>query len=670
MKILRTLILIAVLGLSVFGYAHPALAQVPAPGGEQVPRFEPGDCPISVPAGMVEGTDITCGWLVVPERYEEPEGNTLRLAVVIFHPTGTPEPEPIVFAQGGPGGSTIDYYTQVLPKSPLHEHFTLILFDQRGTLYSQPFLFCEEIYQEGIDLLPVDVTAEESEKRYYEAAMACRERLTREGVNLSAFNSVENAHDVNALREALGYEKIHFYGVSYGTLLAQHLMREHPEALRSVILDAVVPVQGNFNLEAPFAQNRAFNEFFSACANDAECSQGYPNLEKRFFDLVERLEKQPVTITLKDDQSMQSYPALLDGDSLVSLLFQTLYATELLPILPAMIAETEQGHYGLVERIFSLIVFDRTMAYGMYHSVVCAEDGQADLSRYDYSTVRPELRKDVDISNRAFLKLCQDWGVTALDREAERPVTSDVPTLIFNGRFDPITPPEYGEIVSRTLRRVYAFTFPNTGHGAFSSNDCADQIMMEFVKDPNQVPDASCLADQRMDFVTPREYISLPVMGKVLNLDNSLMLPAGVLGGAGVFLLTLWVVYPLGWLVRRLRDVPFGMAPLSHYLATAAGLMSGALLWLFLAGWVTAFGVLVANNNVLVLLGMPITARPIFIVPLLMLAVTAALLALIPAGWRRWRWWNKGYFVLLALSALAALGVLGWWGVLFAALVG
>ncbi|WP_322510174.1 hypothetical protein [Anaerolinea sp.] len=96
--------------------------------------------------------------------------------------------------------------------------------------------------------------------------------------------------------------------------------------------------------------------------------------------------------------------------------------------------------------------------------------------------------------------------------------------------------------------------------------------------------------------------------------------------------------------------------------------MSGALLWLFLAGWVTAFGVLVANNNVLVLLGMPITARPIFIVPLLMLAVTAALLALIPAGWRRWRWWNKGYFVLLALSALAALGVLGWWGVLFAAL--
>ncbi|WP_298006651.1 MULTISPECIES: alpha/beta hydrolase [Anaerolinea] len=666
MNIWRRALWVVFIALVVPALVLPVQAQAPAPGGEQVPRFESGDCPMPVPPGMVAGTDLTCGWLIVPERYEDPQGNTLRLAVVIFHPTGTPEPDPIVFAQGGPGGSTIDYYTQVLPESPLREHFTLILFDQRGTLYSQPFLFCEEIFQEGIDLLPVDVTAEESEKRYYESAMACRERLTREGVNLSAYNSVENAHDVNALREALGYEKIHFYGVSYGTLLAQHLMREHPEALRSVILDAVVPLQGNFNLEAPFSQDRAFNEFFNACASDPECQQGYPDLEKRFFDLVERLEKQPVTIILKDDQSMQSYPALLDGDSMISLLFQTLYATELLPILPAMIRETEQGHYGLVERIFSILVFDRTMAYGMYHSVVCSEDGRADLNRYDYSRIRPELRKDVDVSNRAFLKLCQDWGVSPLGSEAEEPVSSDIPTLIFNGRFDPITPPEYGEMVAKYLRRVYSFTFPNTGHGAFSSNDCANQIMLEFVKDPDREPDASCLANQRMDFVTPREYISLPVISNLLNLDQRLLLPALILGTAAVFLLTLWVVYPLGWLIRRLRSIPAGVAPLSHYLATASGLMSGALLWLFLAGLVVALGVLVSNNNPLILLGMPDTARPIFLIPLLMLGVSLALVGFIPVAWRRWRWWTRGYFVLLAISALAALGVLAWWGMLFA----
>lgn len=58
---------------------------------------------------------------------------------------------------------------------------------------------------------------------------ACFERLQSEGIDLSAYNSLENAADVPLVVQALDYDEYNFYGVSYGTLLGLHLMRNHPE---------------------------------------------------------------------------------------------------------------------------------------------------------------------------------------------------------------------------------------------------------------------------------------------------------------------------------------------------------------------------------------------------------------------------------------------------------
>ncbi len=81
----------------------------------------------------------------------------------------------------------------------------------------------------------------------------------QEGTDLAAYNSLENAADIEALRTALGYDQINLYGVSYGTLLALHALRLYPGALRSVILDGVVPPQINFLTEAPRAHDRSLH---------------------------------------------------------------------------------------------------------------------------------------------------------------------------------------------------------------------------------------------------------------------------------------------------------------------------------------------------------------------------------------------------------------------------
>ena len=61
--------------------------------------------------------------------------------------------------------------------------------------------------------------------------VACLDEFAAEGVDLAAYNSDENADDIDALRQALGYDKIIYYGESYGTLLGQYLLRRHPDIL-------------------------------------------------------------------------------------------------------------------------------------------------------------------------------------------------------------------------------------------------------------------------------------------------------------------------------------------------------------------------------------------------------------------------------------------------------
>ena len=100
---------------------------------------------------------------------------------------------------------------------------------------------------------------------YLDALNDCRRRLQNEGVDLAAYNSLENAADIDWIRQALGYDKVNFYGVSYGSLLGFHLLRTHPEWLRSAVLDGIVPPDRNFLEDASQSGYRSFQLMFDTC---------------------------------------------------------------------------------------------------------------------------------------------------------------------------------------------------------------------------------------------------------------------------------------------------------------------------------------------------------------------------------------------------------------------
>lgn len=651
--------------LTAFSSAQPVSAQ-------SGPTFTPADCAdFDLNIGFDETNPAQCGYVTVPEVHQQPDGPQIELAVLILpNPSGGPTAaSPFVITQGGPGGATIETYAfQLTVDSPLRQGRDVILFDQRGTGLSKPSLACPELLTLTKETLNVDLTLEEGNQRYNQSALACRDRLLTEGVNLAAFNSFENAADVDALRQSLGYEQIDLYGVSYGTLLALHTLRDFSDGLRSVVLDAVVPPQVNFITMSPSSINRAFSELFQSCAADAECNAAYPNLEAVFDETMAALNQTPANIILQDLETNETYPTLFDGDAFQSSLFQILYSSQLVPWLPKVIYDAREGNFDFLSSLLGQLYFDRTMSYGMYYSVVCAEDADFTLQDIPLEGVRPSIADNEVLNQQAMLDLCARWAVPALGPRADEPVVSSVPTLVLSGQFDPITPPAFGAIAAETLTNRYVVVFPSGSHGAATTGDCEDGIIAEFLNNPQRAPSTTCILEQKMDFFTQGEFVPLPILGRLLNFDNRAVVQVIILTLGLLGMSTALLVWPLLWLVRKLRRRPQAPVPVFATLGRLVGLFTPLPLILFLVLVLVGGFQLALENDFMVLFGLPNSYRLAMLLPWLGLG-TGVLTAL--ATLYTWvksvrTLGDRIYDTLVVLSSLGAFVILAVWQTFFA----
>ena len=435
------------------GYPAPVTSsEDTAPPSAVVERYEPvfipGNCPFQPPSG----TDPVCGHLSVPENRGDPDSRRIRLAVAIFPARSTEAYPPIVYLEGGPGGEALEAipFTYEDRFSFLDAERTLVMFDQRGVGYSDPALSCHELVDLAYELLDEDLSVEEVLAREVAVLDRCRERWVDDGIDLAHYNSAASAADVADLRVALGYDEWDLYGVSYGTRLALTVMRDHPEGVRSVILDSTYPPEiDGVALIVPNAA-RALDELFAACAPDPMCNSTYGDLESLLFSLVEQLNASPAELWVVDFLNFGGYPALLDGDSMLGLVFQSLYSEVLLPGIPKLIADAREGHFFNAQTLMSYFLANQAFfSVGQFLSVGCHEE----VPFSDPASVRsareenPRLAPLVDgalVQSEYAFGFCSGWGAGVADSIEAEPVSSDIPTLVMAGRFDPITPPDYG----------------------------------------------------------------------------------------------------------------------------------------------------------------------------------------------------------------------------------
>jgi pimeloyl-ACP methyl ester carboxylesterase len=488
---LAVLLLIGALGI-----AWPLNAQ------GTTPVFEETQCWFDPPAGET----VDCGYVTVPEsRYSAPSDNTVQLAVAVFRAGSTSSADPVIYLDGGPGVETLSGMPDAWETFGVFAETDrdVIFFDQRGIGESTPTLDCQAIVDLSLELLPLDVADAEVDALFNEALLGCRQEYIDAGIDLSAYNTAESAADVRDIITALGYEQVNLVGISYGSFLAQIVMRDHPQIVRSVILDAVVPPDRlQFSVSGQILDvQRGFRTLFEGCAADALCASAYPNLEQVLWDTAAELNETPILRDVEGPITGDIYEMLITGDSLISAVIQGLYIDFIIPFLPRMIYEASIGEFQIMDILVGLQVDTlEDAAYVMQYSVLCYEDGpyitpeliSEVVAQIEYPALLDYIKAE-GVPFESIITFCETWRGGLESPSIIEAVESDLPTLLMSGEYDPVTPLAYAEQVSETLTNFYSYLFPGYGHGASVDGGCATSIAVQFINDPTTEPDASCI---------------------------------------------------------------------------------------------------------------------------------------------------------------------------------
>ena len=648
------------ISLPLLAFATALAAQIPALA--QTPRYPTViPCPTVLPPNEIEGKTITCGVFTVPENYAKPNGRQIDLTYAVLHSRSlSPAPDPIMDLRGGPGGSTLEasaLETRAVIYESLRQTRDIIVLDQRGTQFSNR-LGCAPValLTLGVLLDPsspyagtLDPLVNQMRSRFPNASDdtlqnytffdLCARVLENHGNDLSHYNTPNSAQDVVNLTAALGYDQINLYGISYGTYLAQRIMTNHPDRVRSVVLDSTVPLQANKYELLIRDLEISFLNLVEDCEADAACRAAYPNLTERTQALLNQLDESPILLPEPITPPRQTTPI----DRITSAEFANLIQAmngrprQIAAYLPLIIHELEQGittttagaitgalfasepppptlepspeFYRLQARDFqakaedvlraqataaetsrpasrwvqqvqsvantlpepdktllltnlygvgyestprdrntlltfvaeefegdtaatltaavnamsevevrhvydvvaaltdSVLPLDGEVTTGMFRSLDCREQipfSDPAKTQAIYDTMRmPQLGQGRLVAAQQAYDLCSFWPVEPAPASEHVPVNSTIPTLVFQGRYDVQTNSDMGRMMMEGLSNGTFVELSSTGHGAIVASQCAKDIGVAFVNDPDRTPDTSCTAELFPTFVLP-----------------------------------------------------------------------------------------------------------------------------------------------------------------------
>lgn len=454
----------ALLASVLLAAAVPAAAD--AQGGAVVLsecRLESAQVPGSVAA--------RCGTLRVPENRAEPHGRQIALHVAVVPSLRLrARSDPLVLLAGGPGQAASDLYLTLHPAfARVRRDRDILLVDQRGTGRSMR-LDCT--YPQDLEIAAYDATALRRETR------RCLETLPGDPRYYTTSVAVQ---DLDAVRAALGYERLNLYAVSYGTRVAQHYMRRYPQRVRTAILDGAVPPDLALGPDIPREAQRALDTLFERCAQSAECSARFPSLAQDFASLYARLQAAPAMVRLADPLTGAGTRVQFGVAHLASAVRMLSYSDETAALLPLLIHEAQVG--GRLEALAAQYLMiqrsmERQMAYGMHFAVVCSEDaprwaeGQApDFAGSTY------LGAEFMDGLRA---VCDEWPRGPVDEDFGTTLNSDIPTLLLSGGNDPVTPAAYAERVLQGLSNARHLVLEGQGHGQIAVG-CVPRLAAQFI---------------------------------------------------------------------------------------------------------------------------------------------------------------------------------------------
>lgn len=461
-------------------------------------EFESDDC------DFIDGElpiEPECGWLIRPLHGSDRDD--LRLPVAVFKATGdNPQPDPVIYLHGGPGGGIVAYLgAELLAGGTVYERLVepylqnrdVILFDQRGAGLAEPDLSCDAESQW--------FRAQDSDPETYvpRTAKFCAADFQLSGIRLDQFSRQSSADDVMVLARELGYTSFNIHGSSWGGILGYTVTQLHPEWVRASVLDSPLSIDTDITGSMPASFRESLEAVQANCDLSSSCSARHGNIVDRYIRVFDELDENPRPILLFD-----VFQVMLTADELSYLLFALLYSPDAIRQVPELLLQLENGNTQLVQDLVTQYGWGWGMDFAfLTHMctdfIATATPDQIDaqqlgIAAFDRVDDAPDGR------GHTAQALCETMDVQAPAAPAMREIIPTTPTMVFSGSMDPITPYSSGQRIIDGIPNGFFVGFQDLSHGV-TGDPCGTQIALAFLNDPTTEPDLTCaLAENRPFF--------------------------------------------------------------------------------------------------------------------------------------------------------------------------
>ena len=280
----RLIALVLLIAMLLAGCGDKEAAPLSVPDGAQAGDLTGlKDCEFQ-PRGLDVKYAAECGTLVVPENWDKPDSRLIALPVTRVPASGTNHGEPVFILLGGPGLSNFSWS----PPAWLYENYDVVIAGYRG-VDGTVALACPEVYRWAHTHLGKDFYSEQARTEYIAAAKQCAVSHQEAGVDLSGYTVPGVVEDMEAVRVALGYDRINLYSLSFGTRIAQIYAYKHPDSLHRLVLFGV-STPGSFVWD-PAGLDGMIEYISELCAQDTACNSRTNDFAQTMYEVNHNMPK-------------------------------------------------------------------------------------------------------------------------------------------------------------------------------------------------------------------------------------------------------------------------------------------------------------------------------------------------------------------------------------------
>jgi pimeloyl-ACP methyl ester carboxylesterase len=350
----------------------------------------------------------------------------------------------------------------------------LVVFDQRGTGRSG-LLRCPALERAELNSQPG-------------AVAECASLL---GPARAFYTTRDSVADIEAVRQALGVERISLYGVSYGTKVALAYAVAYPDHVDRLVLDSTVALTG----PDPFALATfaAIPRVLRADCGRSACAGITNDPVGDVADLALRLHGRPLTGTVFGPRGQRLH-ASVDETALFDLLVAGDLDPTLMGAAPAAIRAALEGDHAPLLRLSRRASQVENpgdpmeLSMGVFAATICEESpfpwartasqqerlaaAQTRLDNVPAEALRPFDRATALADSAAVF--CQLWPAAPDPPALATGPAPPTPTLVFSGTRDTRTPVSDAGAVAAGLPNAQLVTVGGVGHSVLgaSLSDC------------------------------------------------------------------------------------------------------------------------------------------------------------------------------------------------------